>query len=78
MQSNQSIESLTTELIELSGNYMFPEYYSHRGKLMWKILNPYTSYQEEKLVLCPVEEGLLKSLVLAIFKISEAKIKIYQ
>ena len=65
---DNNIEKLTQELIEYSGTYVYPEYYSHTGCKMWKINNPWTKYKEEKIVLCPVdgESQLEKALVLAL------------
>lgn len=42
----------------MKGNPIFPEYYSHEGCECYKILNPFTEYAEEKIVLCRVDEGI--------------------
>jgi len=57
--------------------FMFPEYYSHTRKIMWKILNPYTNLSSETFVLCAVDEGIHVALDLAILTISKAKNKYY-
>ena len=52
--------------------FLFREYYPHTGCEMWKILNQYTSYSEEKFVLCPVSDGIEKALDVAIECITKA------
>ena len=39
-------------------NPIFIEYYTHEKCDCYKILNPFTGYRQEKLVLCKVDEGL--------------------
>lgn len=39
-------------------NPLFVEYYSHLGCDCYKILNPWTRYRANIVVLCPVEEGI--------------------
>jgi hypothetical protein len=39
-------------------NPIFIEYYSHESCDCYKIKNPWTSYREEKIVLCKESEGL--------------------
>lgn len=46
-------------------NPIFIEYYAHEQCNCYKILNPWTRYQEHKLVLCPVSEGIEKATLLA-------------
>ncbi len=61
------MEQKILELINITGgNFLFTEYYPHTNKEMWKILNPYTKYGEEKFVLGSVSEGFEKSLDQAI------------
>ena len=74
---NDNIQELTNQLIELCGNYIFPEYYSHTHKDMWKIKNPFTHYSEEKIVLSGIDEPMAKSLNEAIKTIKERKDKFF-
>lgn len=67
------IDLKIAQLLSLTNDFIFPEYYSHESKIMWKILNTYTKYSSEKLVLCGVEEGIEKALDLAIEHITKAK-----
>lgn len=75
MSTNTSIEQLTHDLINYAGVYVYPEYYSHTDKLMWKINNPWTDYKEDKIVLSPVEEGLEKALALALPMLAQKEIE---
>ena len=70
---DKNIHDKVTELLHLSNKFIFHEFYSHTGKTMWKILNVYTKYGEEKLVLCGVDEGIETAIDLAIEHISKAK-----
>ena len=67
------MEQKILELYNLAGSIPFIEYYSHTNCDMYKILNPYTNYGEDKIVLHPVSEGLQKSIDKAIRVISERK-----
>ena len=71
------IDSKVNQLLSLSDEFIFPDYYSHTGKTMWKISNVYTKYGSETLVLCGVDEGIEKAIDLAIEHISKAKDKFY-
>jgi hypothetical protein len=71
------IDSKVNQLLSLSDEFIFPAYYSHTGKTMWKILNVYTKYGSETLVLCGVDEGIETAIDLAIEHISKAKDKFY-
>lgn len=42
----------------MNKNPIFIEYYSHLKCDCYKIKNPFTSFAEEKFVLCPVENGI--------------------
>lgn len=42
-------------------NPIFIEYYSHDKCDCYKVLNPWTDYAEEKLVLCKVSDGIEKA-----------------
>ena len=46
-------------------NPIFIQYYSHEGCDCYKIKNPWPTYCEEIIVLCPVSEGLRKATMLA-------------
>lgn len=65
------------ELFKLTTNFIFSEYYSHTGKMMWKILNPFTNYKEEVLVLCDIDESIETALDLAIESIKKSKNRWY-
>ncbi len=68
------IEELTKELLEMTGDiFVYPEFFPHEDKIMWKINNPFTKLREDKLVLCAVEDGLEKALTVAVAKISKRK-----
>ena len=71
------IDSKVNQLLSLSDEFIFPAYYSHTGKTMWKISNVYTNYGSHTLVLCGVDEGIEKAIDLAIESISKAKDKFY-
>jgi hypothetical protein len=60
-----NIDSKIEKLMDLSIGFIFIEHYSHTNQPMYKILNPYTHYREDKLVLCPVSEGIEKAIDLA-------------
>lgn len=68
-----TIDEKINELRKLTNNFLFIEYYSHEECEMYKILNEYTKYNEEKLVLCRVSEGIENALDLAIEHIGNAK-----
>lgn len=74
---NQFIDLKINHLLELTDEFIFPAYYSHEGKPMWKIKNVYTNYAGETLVLCGVDEGIEKALDLAIEYISKAKFEFF-
>jgi len=46
-------------------NPIFIEYYSHLNTDCYKILNPWTNWKEEKIVICPVSDGYEKAKELA-------------
>jgi len=72
------IDSKVNQLLSLTDEFIFPAYYSHEGKTMWKISNVYTKYGAETFVLCGVDEGIEKAIDLAIEHISKAKDKFYK
>ncbi len=67
------VDNKIAELLKLSDNCIFVEYYPHADCLMYKIINVFTSYDEDKLVLCPVTDGISKALDMAIKEIQERK-----
>lgn len=69
MQS--SIDRKIEKLMGLTMQFIFIEHYTHTGEAMYKILNPYTDYKEEKLVLCSVNEGIEKALDMAYEQIKQ-------
>ena len=66
------------QLLRLSDEFIFPAYYSHTGKTMWKISNPYTKYGSETLVLCELESGIENALDLAIESIGKTRDEFYK
>lgn len=71
MQS--SIDRKIEKLMNLTMQFIFIEHYTHTGEAMYKILNPYTNYKEEKLVLCSVNEGIEKALDIAYEQIKQKR-----
>jgi hypothetical protein len=69
-----TIDNKIDELRDVTSNFLFIEYYSHTQCDMWKIMNEYTHYKSDKLVLCQVDEGIEKALDLAIKEISSRKV----
>ncbi len=74
MEKN-SIDEKIKKLKSITSEFLFVEFYSHTNCEMWKILNEYTKFQEEKLVLHSLEEGFEKSLDLAIEQIERKKME---
>lgn len=72
------IDTKINQLLELSDEFLFIEYYTHTNCKMYKIKNIYTKYKEEKIVLSPVSEGIEKALNLAIEQITLFKEKYYE
>ena len=71
------VEKKALELLELTDEFIFPSFYSHTGKKMWKISNVYTKYGEETLVLCGVDEGIERAIELAIEHIAKKRNEFY-
>lgn len=67
------IDVKVLELLEITDEFLFPAYYSHEDKVMWKISNVFTDYNSETLVLCPVTDGISLALDLAITEISKRR-----
>lgn len=70
---NSDLDLKLEELCRLTSNSLFVEYYPHTREKMYKILNEYTLFAEDKIVLCPVSEGIYKALDMAITAITEKK-----
>jgi len=49
----------------MNKNPIFVEYYSHTSCDCFKVKNPFTGYASDKLVLCPISEGIEKAKKLA-------------
>ena len=69
----KELDKLVAELFELTHNFIFIEYYTHTRKNMYKILNEYTKFRADKLVLCEMDDGIELALKLAIEQIRSAK-----
>lgn len=71
------VDIKVARLLDLTDEFIFPAYYSHTGKTMWKISNVYTKYGSETYVLCGVDEGISKALDLAVDAIAKARKEFY-
>lgn len=71
----EPIEQKVLQLVSITSNFLFVEYYSHERADCWKIKNEFTKYNESKLVLCRVDEGFETALDLAIKHLQVAKNK---
>ncbi len=71
------IDQKIKQLREITSNFLFIEYYSHTDCDMYKILSEFTKYNEEKLALSPVDDGIEKALDLAIEHIGKKKEKFF-
>lgn len=67
------VEALINKCYSIANCVPFLEYYSHTDKTHWKILNHYTNYAEDKIVLGTLEEGFTHSLEMAIKEITKRK-----
>jgi hypothetical protein len=67
------IDQKIEKLMDLTNQFIFIEHYTHTGEAMYKILNPYTNYKEEKFVLCSVREGIEKALDIAYEEIMQKR-----
>ncbi len=74
----QSIDENISQLQKITSNFLFIEFYPHTNCDMYKILNEYTKYKEDKIVLHPVSEGFEKSLIEAIKCLTNRKEKFYK
>lgn len=68
-----TIDDKIKQLRKITTELPYIEFYTHSGCEMWKINNEFTNYNQDKLVLCTVEEGFEKALDFAISFISENK-----
>lgn len=69
----KKIDRKINKLRQHTTNFPFIEYYSHEGCDCYKILNEHTKFAEDKIVLCPVDQGFSKALTLAIDAIITCK-----
>ncbi len=69
----EEIQEITNRILKDHSVYIFPEYYPHTNEVMWKILNPYTLYAEEKVVLSSIGKPMIESLVAAEKYLKNAK-----
>ena len=67
------IDDKIKKLRELTSNWLIIEFYTHTDCDMYKIKDEFTHYNENKLVLCPVTEGIEEALDLALEHIGIAK-----
>lgn len=67
------IDKLIDDLRSITSNFLFIEYYSHEECDCYKIMNEYTKYKSDKIVLCKVSDGFEKALTLAIVHIEKKK-----
>jgi hypothetical protein len=71
----KSIDDKILDLINLTSNFLFIEYYSHENCEMYKILNEFTNFNKDKLVLCKVSDGIELAIDLAIEQIKKRKLE---
>lgn len=67
------IDNKIKQLRSITSNFLFIEYYSHKESDCWKIMNEFTRYNNDKIVLCKLDEGIEKAIDLAISHISDRK-----
>lgn len=72
-----SIDQLIRDLYNLSGNMVFLEDYSHDNAVCWKILNPFTRFVSDTLVLCKMDDGIEKALNVAIVEIRKRRLEFF-
>jgi hypothetical protein len=58
-----SLQRLVRCKNDMNKNPIFIEYYPHEGCECYKVLNPWTKYAQEKIVLCTVKDGIGKATV---------------
>ena len=69
----KKIDKNIAELRELTSEFIFIEYYSHENCDCYKILNEFTSYNQDKIVVARIDEGIEKAIQRAIEIISKRK-----
>ena len=62
----ETIDNKIHQLLAVTSNFLYIEYYSHANALCYKIVNPYTKYRKDIVVLNSVDEGFESALDLAI------------
>jgi hypothetical protein len=75
---NRKIDRKIDILLSITSNFIFVEFYSHTQSNMYKIINQFSKLAEDKIVLCPVSDGIEKALDLAIEQISKSKNALYR
>jgi hypothetical protein len=70
-----SIDDKILKLRDLTSNFLFIEYYTHENCEMYKILNEYTNFNKDKLVLCKVSDGIEHAIDLAIEHITKRQLE---
>ena len=70
-----TIDDKIKRLLNITTEFIFIEYYPHTKVDMYKILNEYTEYGQEKLVLCSIDDGIELALNSAYKQILEKKKK---
>jgi len=62
----ETIDNKIHQLLAVTSNFLYIEYYSHANALCYKIDNPYTDFKKDIVVLNTVDEGFESALDLAI------------
>lgn len=70
---NKELNEKIRELVELNGDFLYTEYYSHEQKVCWKINNNFTYFNEDIIVLGAIEEDFMMILEKAINIIQKRK-----
>jgi hypothetical protein len=67
------IDRKIQELREITDEFPFIEYYSHTKSDCYKILNEFTDFREDKIVLCDVNQGFYKAVDIAVTALRQRK-----
>ena len=70
---NKELNKKIRELVELNGDFLYIEYYSHEQKVCWKINNNFTYFNKDVIVLGTLEEDFMTILEKAINVIQKRK-----
>ena len=70
---NKELNKKIRELVELNGDFLYTEYYSHEQKVCWKINNNFTYFNKDVIVLGTLEEDFMTILEKAINVIQKSK-----